>query len=87
MKLVFPLNPKRKYVWENIFLSCNMKTTSWGLETLGHIGPKLWFLIPTEFNKLPLSKFVAEIRNWKPNCPCRMCKLYVKGLGYVTTCN
>ena len=87
MKLVFPLNPRGRYVWENIFRTHNVKTTAWGLETLSHIGPKLWSLIPVEFKKLPLSKFVLEIRKWKPNCPCRMCKLYVQGVGYVETCN
>ena len=84
MKLVFPLNPRGKFVWENIFQTHNVKTTTWGLETLGHIGPKIWSEIPTEFKKLPLSKFVKEIRKWKPKCPCRMCKLYIKDLGYVT---
>ena len=84
MKLVFPLNPRGKFVWENIFKTHNVKTTTWGLETLGHIGPKIWSEIPTELKKLPFSKFVIEIRKWKPKCPCRMCKLYVKDLGYVT---
>ena len=84
MKLVFPLNPRGKFVWENIFQTRNVKTTSWGLETLSHIGPKIWTLIPVEYKKLPLRKFSDEIKKWKPTCPCRMCKLYVQNLGYVT---
>ena len=75
-KLVFPLNPRGKFVWENIFQT-----------TLSHIGPKIWTLIPVEYKKLPLKKFSDEIKKWKPTCPCRMCKLYVQNLGYVTVCS
>ena len=87
MKLVFPLNPRGRFVWENIFQTRNVKTTAWGLETLSHIGPKIWTLIPVEYKKLPLKKFSDEIKKWKPTCPCRMCKLYVQNLGYVTVCS
>ena len=41
MKLVFPLKPKGKFVWEKVFQTFNVKTTSWGLETLAHIGRKM----------------------------------------------
>ena len=84
MKLVFPLNPRGKFVWEDIFQTHNVRTTSWGLETLGHIGPKIWSMIPTEYKKLSLSKFVNEIRKWRPErCPCRLCKVWVKDVGFV----
>ena len=87
MKLVFPLNPRGKFVWEDIFRTFNVKTTSWGLETLAHIGPKIWSAIPKEMKKLPLSKFVKSIRKWKPECPCRMCKFWLKDVGYIVVCN
>ena len=46
MKLVLPLKPKGNFVWEKVFQTFNVKTTSWGLETLAHIGPKIWSIIP-----------------------------------------
>ena len=54
MKLVFPLNPKKTFVWEDIFQTFNVKTTSLGLETLAHIGPKIWSNIPRDMKKLYL---------------------------------
>ena len=87
MKLVFPLNSRKTFVWEDIFQTFNIKTTTWGLETLAHIGPKIWSVIPKEMKLLPLSKYIESIRKWKPICPCRMCKLWVKGLCYVVSCN
>ena len=84
MKLVFPLNPRGRFVWEDIFQTHNVRTTSWGIETLGHLGPRIWSLIPTEYKKLSLSKFINEIRMWKPEkCPCKLCKVWVKDVGYV----
>ena len=56
MKLVFPLKPQGKYVWENIFQTHNIKTVSWGSETLGHIGPKIWSIIPKELKREVLQK-------------------------------
>ena len=42
MRLIFPLNPRAKYAWDrNLFQSFNVKTTSWGLESLAHLGPKI----------------------------------------------
>ena len=84
MKLVFPLNPRGRFVWEDIFQTHNVRTTSWGIETLGHLGPRIWSIIPTEYKKLSLSKFINEIRMWKPEkCPCKLCKVWVKDVGYV----
>ena len=85
MRLVFPLNPRAKYPWDkNLFKTFNVKTVSWGLETLAHLGPNIWSIIPKDMKKLSLSKFAKAIRAWKPDkCPCRLCKTYVKDLGFV----
>ena len=82
-KLVFPTNPQGKFVWENIFQTFNVRTTSWGIESLGHLGPRIWAIIPKEYKKLSLPEFVKKIREWKPEkCPCRLCKTWVQGLGF-----
>ena len=66
MRLVFPTKPSIKYPWENIFQTFNVRTVAWGTETLSHLGPKIWSLIPLALKKLPFSKFKRAIRLWKP---------------------
>ena len=84
MKLVFPLKSLSKYPGENKFETRNVKTVSYGTETLAHLGPIIWSIVPTEMKKFSLSKFTKKNRKWKPvKCPCRICKTYVQGLGYV----
>ena len=84
MNFVFPLKENRLYARENIFLNRNVKTVSYGTETLAHLGPKIWSIIPNDMKNFSLSKFVKRIRKWKPdNCPCRLCKTYIRDLGFV----
>ena len=85
MNLVFPLNPNPIYPGLNEFKTRNVKKVYTGTETLAHLGPKIWSLIPTS---IKLSKslhiFKKEIRKWKPDkCPCRLCKIYIKDLGFI----
>ena len=84
MNLVFSLNPQHNHPWESTFLGRNVKTVYYGTETLAHLGPKIWSLVPTDMKKYSLSKFTKRIRKWKPvKCPCRLCKTYIKDLGFV----
>ncbi len=86
MRLVFPTKPHVKYPWENIFQTFNVKTVFWGTESLFHLGPKIWSLIPLPIKKhSKLSSFKRQIRLWKPTkCPCRICKHYLAGVGFIT---
>ena len=85
MNLILPLNPDSNYPGENTFKTFNVKTVSWGAETLAHLGPKIWSIVPNDMKKFSLSKFTKKIRKWKPiKCPCRICKTYVHALGFVT---
>ena len=56
-----------------------------GVETIRYRGPKTWELVPEEVKKSKtLSSFKEKIKTWKPvGCNCRLCKLYVAGLGYL----
>ena len=85
MRLVFPTKPEIKYPWENIFQTFNVRTVTWGTESLSHLGPKLWSMIPIPIRKLArLSQFKKQIRLWKPvKCPCRLCKVYLAGVGFI----
>ena len=85
MEFIFPLKVQPTYEGESIFETFNVKTVSWGTETLAHLGPQIWSIIPNDMKKFSLSKFKRKIRKWKTEkCPCRLCKTYVRGLGFVT---
>ena len=64
-------------------------TTSWGLEALRHLGPKVWYAIPNDIKVLStLEKFKANVKKWKPtDCPCKLSKMYIQSLGYVIVAN
>ena len=63
----------------------NPKSLSYGLETLRYLGPKIWNIIPENVKSSnSLKIFKIKIKKWKPiHCPCRICKIYVKGFGYL----
>ena len=85
MNIIFPLNSLAKYPGENDFKTVNVKSVSWGTESLAHLGPKIWSIVPSEMKMFSLSKFTKRIRKWKPiKCPCRICKTYIRNLGFVT---
>ena len=88
MKRVFPINPNPRYPSQNTFITRNIKTVSWGTESLSNIGPIIWENIPRELKRYSLSKFKTQIRKWKPtHCPCRICKNYIPNLGYASISN
>jgi len=89
MNIVFPPNINKRYPRQNDFSTRNVKTVGSGTETLAHLGPKIWTIVPENIKKCKnLYLFRKEIRKWKPNkCPCRLCKTYIKDLGFVTTDN
>ena len=56
-----------------------------GLETISYLGPKIWNMVPAEMKqKSFLFSFKGEIKKWIPkNCPCRIYKKYLAGVGYI----
>ena len=83
MNTVFPLKAHAN-PWQSSFTSRNVKTVYHGTETLIHLGPKIWAIIPNDIKRYSLSKFTKKVRKWKPvKCPCRICKTYVKDIGFV----
>ena len=61
-------------------------TVNYGIETLRYRGPITWNLLPSELKDSPsLEVFKEKITKWKPlGCNCRLCKTYIKDLGFVT---
>ena len=85
MNEVFQVKDKLNYCTRFPFKSRNVRTVAYGTETLSYIGPKIWSLIPDDIKlSASLSEFKIKIKRWKPvNCPCRLCKTFVEGVGFV----
>ena len=63
----------------------NPKSVYNGLETLRTLGPKIWNTVPQEIkNCNSIESFKHSIKSWIPShCPCRLCKTYVQGMGFI----
>ena len=61
-------------------------TTTYGIETLSFLGNIFWSTLPNiikQASTLPI--FKSHIKCWKAeNCNCRLCKIYVSQVGYLT---
>ena len=85
MKEVFVLKKEKLYCSRQIFETRNVRTEHYGVDTLSFLGPKIWALVPNGMKEAKnLQEFKRRIRLWKPTkCPCRLCKTYVAGVGFV----
>ena len=85
MREIFPVKKELKYCTKQVFEMGNIHTVRYGLETVSHLGPKIWPTIPDELKSLTTVKsFMRSTRKWKPTkCPCNLCKICVAGVGYV----
>ena len=63
----------------------NIRTVTYGSETLSFRGPEIWDVIPIEIKQTAsLSIFKKKIMLWKPiGCKCRMCLIYVANVGFI----
>ena len=54
-------------------------------ESLSYLGPKIWDILPEKLRNMDnLESFKKEIKTWRPdNCPCRLCKVYIEGVGFL----
>ena len=71
---------------QNNFLLPRPKTVSYGTESMQYLGRKIWNLIPMEMKSANnLQIFKNKIKTWIPkNCPCRLCKNYIVGVGFIS---
>ena len=67
------------------FKSSGTSTVHKGTESLRSLGPKIWNLIPQDIKESEsLDIFYSKIKKWTPsNCPCKLCKIYIKDLGFI----
>ena len=82
---ILPLKDIIRYPNENIFQTRNVRTVRYGTDSLAHLGPKIWSIIPECIKReKTLKSFIKKIREWKPvKCPCRLCKTYIREIGYI----
>ena len=61
-------------------------TSSFGLESFRWLGPKIWELIPDDLkNTKNLATFKSALKKLNiDNCPCKLCKNYIQGVGYIS---
>ena len=57
----------------------NVKSTHYGIQSVRHLGPKIWKIVPQNIRESnSLKEFKSLIKFWKPDtCPCRLCKNYM----------
>ena len=67
------------------FVSRNVRTTTYGTETISVLGPKLWAMLPDDIkNANNLTEFKRKIKAWYPeSCPCRLCKPYIQSIDFL----
>ena len=63
--------------------SYKIKTVRYGTETITHLCPKIWSIMPDEIREsASLETFRQKIKLWKTNsCPCRICKTTLQMLA------
>ena len=61
-----------------------VKSVYHGTESISYLGPKIWEILPKKLKNIEnLAHFKNEIKAWKPdNCPCRLCQVYIKNVGF-----
>ena len=84
MNSVFPLKKNIAHCSKQLFLTRNVKTVNYGLETISVLCPNIWSILPNELKlTTSLIEFKKKIKVWKPiKCPCRLCKDYVQGIQW-----
>lgn len=67
------------------FLTPPIKSVYKGESSLRYLGPLIWNILPNHFKEIrTLGIFKEQIKSWKPSeCPCRLCKTYVHGVGFI----
>ena len=87
MKEVFLFNENTSYNTRNKskFHLRSIKSVTLGSETLSHLAPKIWELVPVEIKNVDsVASFKRAIKEWKPiYCPCHLSWTYVSQVGFV----
>ena len=67
----------------NVFQSRNSSSVRYNTKTISYTAAKIWSLAPeTIKNCDSLKSFKPKMKKWKPDCPCRLCKVYLQHVGF-----
>ena len=66
------------------FVIPRVKGEFMGKLSLRYFGPVVWeIMLPEEYKSVTnVEKFKKDIKDWVPDCKCRLCKTYISGLGF-----
>ena len=64
----------------------SIRTVYHGSESISFLGPKIWNILPDEIKQQTSpNSFKKSVKKWKPqDCPCRLCKVYINGVGFLS---
>ena len=67
------------------FITPQVNSVYHGTECITYLRPKIWDMVPDSIKeKKSLNSFKKSIKLWVPiNCPCRLCKVYLDGFGFI----
>ena len=67
------------------FVIPRVKNEYMGKLSLRYFGPVVWeTMLPNAYKEINvLGKFKEDIKKWIPTCKCRLCKRYVKVIGFI----
>ena len=70
---------------QNEFILPKANTVHYGHDSLKYFDCKVWNMIPNEIKFCSsIDTFKLAIKKWTPSeCSCRLCKLYITGIGYI----
>ena len=81
----FNTNPDNK----NTFVIPRVRGEYMGKLSLRYFGPVVWeTMLPDKYKAITLlERFKVDIKEWVPECKCRLCKTYVAQVGFVDVAN
>ena len=84
---VFTRMPENYYNFQHRsdFIAPFARTVFHGTDSISFLGQKVRDIAPSQLKKAQsLNSFKKSIRKWAPdNCPCRLCKRCVNGVGFI----
>ena len=73
---------RRQDPQQNDLLVPSLKTVTKGKDSTKYLGAVTWNSIPCHIRQQDfLEKFCDFIKNWKPDCKCKLCKDYIGPVG------
>ena len=64
--------------------SRNPKAVKYRTEIISYLAPRIWSLVQNAIkSSKSLDVFKSKIRQWEPDCPCRLCKNYLQHVGFI----